>query len=381
MRARLLLTGTAIALTLCACSRTQATTAPDGAAAPAAAPLTFERHFGTNAAGPHAPSATGTRRSGDTHPHGPRTDDETTADDEGGADDGGADDAWADDEGWTDDEPGWGDETDEDSATADDEWADDETDDDAQSSDDEWIDDDAGWQDETDADSATADDEWADDETDDDAQSSDEVDDGTGYDDSGSDDETGGDGPVVDPASSPDLDRELADLRAAWSTAVSGTTATVIVVPSGQRVATACDDGSATYATSDDAFYCDVDDTIVLGADVISETQRDFGAGGIAFLLAHEYGHNLQVETGVDAYDSATAKPVELHADCLAGAYLADALHRGTIDAAALDQARAAAYAVGDDAVDDPDHHGTSQERLDALNRGISGADCKTYLG
>lgn len=343
MRARLLLTGTAIALTLCACSRTQATTAPDGAAAPAAAPLTFERHFGTNAAGPHAPSATGTRRSGDTHPHGPRTDDETTADDEGGADDGGADDAWADDEGWTDDEPGWGDETDEDSATADD--------------------------------------EWADDETDDDAQSSDEVDDGTGYDDSGSDDETGGDGPVVDPASSPDLDRELADLRAAWSTAVSGTTATVIVVPSGQRVATACDDGSATYATSDDAFYCDVDDTIVLGADVISETQRDFGAGGIAFLLAHEYGHNLQVETGVDAYDSATAKPVELHADCLAGAYLADALHRGTIDAAALDQARAAAYAVGDDAVDDPDHHGTSQERLDALNRGISGADCKTYLG
>lgn len=219
----------------------------------------------------------------------------------------------------------------------------------------------------------TGDDEWTDDEwTDDDGT----YDDGT-YDDEWTDDL----GPVVPPMSSEELSTALADLRTAWSAAVPGTVATVVVVPSGQRVSTACADDSVPYATSDDAFYCDLDDTIVIGADVLSEVQSQFGAGGVAFLLAHEYAHNLQIETGVDDADSDTAKPSELHADCLAGAYLRDALGRGTIDASALDQARGAAYSVGDDDVNDPDHHGTSQERLAALDAGLAGADCRTFVG
>ena len=79
--------------------------------------------------------------------------------------------------------------------------------------------------------------------------------------------------------------------------------------------------------------------------------------------------------------DSDIAKPSELHADCLAGAYLADAYDAARSTRATLDQARTAAYSVGDDDVNHPDHHGTSQERGRGARTGIGGGDCKVYAG
>jgi hypothetical protein len=315
-------------------------------------------------------------------------------------DDGELDDSASDDSAW--DDSAWDDSAWDDSAADDGTW-DDGRWDDSSAEDDGWDDesaDDGTWDDSAEddgawdsgsADDGTWDDSATDDGTWDDSSVDDgSVDDGTwddssvddgSVDDGSWDDEMEGDaGEVTDPATSTDLDDLVADIRGAWTSAVPGTATRVVVVPSGKRVATACADDSTTYAVSDDAFYCDLDDTVVIGADVLAEVQRDYGAGGVAYLLAHEYGHNLQIETGV-IDDAPTAKPLELHADCLAGAYVANAVRRGEIATSALDQARAAAYSVGDDAVNDPDHHGTSQERQAAVNLGISGGDCKAYLG
>ena len=62
----------------------------------------------------------------------------------------------------------------------------------------------------------------------------------------------------------------------------------------GERIASAC----GTTADHDAAFYCPADDTIVIGhriAERVVATTGDFGA---AFIVAHEYAHNVQHELG-----------------------------------------------------------------------------------
>ena len=99
-------------------------------------------------------------------------------------------------------------------------------------------------------------------------------------------------------------------------------------VPPGREAVSACGP-----AGDDAAFYCSGDDTIYISqrfaADLwdgvlgrLSGEGRAAGDFGVAYVVAHEYAHNLQHEFGVfDEFRGATVRPLELQADCFAGAW------------------------------------------------------------
>jgi predicted metalloprotease len=164
------------------------------------------------------------------------------------------------------------------------------------------------------------------------------------------------------------------------------------VVPGG-KVNTGC--GAPAGDTS--AFYCPTDDTIYVGQafagaiynGVIAGLPgqqagfgRAAGAFAVAYVIAHEYAHNVQQEDGVLA-GHMFAMPTELNADCLAGTYARWDYAQGGLDASGVQQALDAALAVGDFQFLSPQHHGTPQERRDAVLTGFrDGATsaCNSYL-
>jgi uncharacterized protein len=146
------------------------------------------------------------------------------------------------------------------------------------------------------------------------------------------------------------------------------------------------------------AFYCPADDTIYVGqrfaADLYAGVARGLpgeragygravGDFAVAYVLAHEYAHNLQQELGVFDNRSGSAKPFELQADCMAGAWAYSVYAEGLLEPGDLEEASNAALAVGDFEVDQQQHHGTPTERRDALLAGFDGGDpstCRRYL-
>ncbi len=153
-------------------------------------------------------------------------------------------------------------------------------------------------------------------------------------------------------------------------------------VPPGAIGVTAC--GS----TADDnaAFYCPGDDTIYVGQQFAADLYRGVLRGlpgeragygraagdfAVAYVLAHEYAHNLQQELGTfDNAIGSSAKPYELQADCLAGTWAHSVFEQGLLEPGDLEEATNAALAVGDFDVGNARHHGTPQERRDALLTG-----------
>lgn len=89
--------------------------------------------------------------------------------------------------------------------------------------------------------------------------------------------------------------------------------------------------------------------------------------------LAHEWGHVIQAQSSeLDLSLDPDGLPIdgELQADCFAGAWAAE---RATAD---LEELRIDVAESGDPhgvPLDDPDGHGTDQERLDAFNIGHAG--------
>jgi predicted metalloprotease len=159
----------------------------------------------------------------------------------------------------------------------------------------------------------------------------------------------------------------------------------------GARVLTSC----GTPAGDGDAFYCPADDTIYVGQQFAADLYRgvlanlpgDGRAGGdfaVAYVVAHEYAHNLQQELGLfDNRETPTARPFELQADCLAGVWAHSVYAAGTLQPDDLQEAADTALAVGDFDVGNAQHHGTPTERRDALLLGFRDgepASCTRYL-
>ena len=166
-------------------------------------------------------------------------------------------------------------------------------------------------------------------------------------------------------------------------------------VAPGAQVLTGCGAPAGDRA----AFYCPADDTIYVAqrfaADLYTGVARGLpgesaGVGhaagdfAVAYVLAHEYAHNLQQELGVfDNRVTAAAKPYELQADCMAGTWANSVYEQGHLEPGDLEEATNAALAVGDFDVGNAQHHGTPEERRDALLTGFrSGdpADCARYV-
>ena len=149
-------------------------------------------------------------------------------------------------------------------------------------------------------------------------------------------------------------------------------------VAPGERAGTAC----RTVADDNAAFYCPADDTIyvaqALASDLwngLSETfpgeragyGRAIGDFGLAYVLAHEYAHNVQAELGLYRLNPRTGtKAFELQADCMAGLWANSVLKEGRIRPGDVDEAVSTATAAGDFDYTNEQHHGTPAQRRDA---------------
>jgi predicted metalloprotease len=196
----------------------------------------------------------------------------------------------------------------------------------------------------------------------------------------------------------PFLDGVLANVDTYWRQvdAAAGRPAPSVqhvwVAPGGQ-VNTAC----GVPAGDSAAFYCPNDDTIYIGQafatalyDGVAGTLpgqaagfgRAVGAWAVAYVVAHEYGHNVQQERGILA-GRRIAEPTELNADCVAGSWTRWEYGQGKVSPADVQEVLDAALAVGDFEFLSPDHHGTPQERRDAVLTGLRSdnpSGCDVYL-
>lgn len=166
-------------------------------------------------------------------------------------------------------------------------------------------------------------------------------------------------------------------------------------VPVGGAVRTGCGEPADDTA----AFYCPADDTIYVGRRIArgvltggisgfpgeAAQGRAIGDFGVAYIVAHEYAHNLQQEQGV--FDAgrrgASAMPFELQADCLAGTWGASVYRAGELQDGDVQEALSTALAVGDFEVGSAQHHGTPQERRDAWLLGFESGEpsrCSVYV-
>ncbi len=152
-------------------------------------------------------------------------------------------------------------------------------------------------------------------------------------------------------------------------------------VSPGTKVRTGCNDNADDQA----AFYCPADDTIYIGEAIGRDILTNLGDFGVAYVVAHEYAHNVQQELGwySQGLRFTTVAPFELQADCMAGAWGYAVYQEGLLDATDVEEAVSTAYAVGDFDLTNPQHHGTPDERAGAWTRGYRTGDpsrCVRFL-
>ena len=121
------------------------------------------------------------------------------------------------------------------------------------------------------------------------------------------------------------------------------------------------------------AFYCRGDRTVYLSSGWLhGAIYSQFGRGGVAAIIAHEFGHHIQHTIGIA--DPKVSKQ-ELQADCLAGIWVHAAVSNGSFTAADVADARKALRALGDKRYESRLHHGTPTERSAWFERGLRSGD------
>ena len=158
-------------------------------------------------------------------------------------------------------------------------------------------------------------------------------------------------------------------------------------------------------------FYCPADQGVYLDTDFFRELEGKFGAAGDAaqaYVVAHEVGHHIQTVTGISeqvrraqqrasqAEGNALQVRMELQADCYAGVWANRARTRdgqSVMEPGDMEEAMRAANAIGDDTlmrsagqrpVPESFTHGTSEQRMTWLRRGLQTGDprqCDTFSG
>jgi predicted metalloprotease len=116
--------------------------------------------------------------------------------------------------------------------------------------------------------------------------------------------------------------------------------------------------------------YCPLDYTVYLEQFFMDRQLQQFGDFAPAIIIAHEIGHHIQTILGVNKIFSISR---ELDADCLAGAWAANAGARGLLEVGDIQEAAGSLFSVGDrsgTAWFAADAHGTPFQRIVAFNRG-----------
>ena len=163
--------------------------------------------------------------------------------------------------------------------------------------------------------------------------------------------------------------------------------------------------GLASSATG--PFYCPLDQRVYIDLGFFDELNRRFKAPGDfaqAYVLAHEIGHHIQQQLGIEQQvrqqsqdnpgdANALSVRLELQADCLAGVWARSTYDRGILESGDLQEGLTAAAAVGDDRIQeqargriDPESftHGTSEQRAHWLQTGFDSGrleSCDTFSG
>jgi predicted metalloprotease len=161
--------------------------------------------------------------------------------------------------------------------------------------------------------------------------------------------------------------------------------------------------GMAQSATG--PLYCPGDEKVYIDLSFYDELKRRFGAPGDfaqAYVLAHEIGHHVQKQLGIQTQvqramgthpgeRNQLSVRLELQADCLAGVWGHSTAQRNILEAGDVDEALRAASAVGDDRLQrmatgqvNPDSftHGSSEQRAHWFQEGFQSgniAACDTF--
>ena len=186
----------------------------------------------------------------------------------------------------------------------------------------------------------------------------------------------------------------LASTEDTWSKLLGGKYQPTTLVAYSSAYQSGC--GAAQSAMG--PFYCPTDKKIYLDTDFFNELSQRFQAPGDfaqAYVIAHEVGHHVQdLEGTLDQAHNAQARAsetqgnaiqvkVELQADCYAGVWAAnakDSQGRSVMEPGDFEEGMRAAEAIGDDTlqkqaqgtvVPDSFTHGTSAQRMEALQRGF----------
>jgi predicted metalloprotease len=138
---------------------------------------------------------------------------------------------------------------------------------------------------------------------------------------------------------------------------------------------------------------------VYLDLSFFRELSRRFGAPGdfaAAYVIAHEIGHHIQGELGIEEQVRRTQQEdpsranvysvqLELQADCFAGVWARSTYDRGLLDAGDIEEGLAAAAAVGDDRLGARSReqwtHGSSELRTQWFRTGFDSGqpgDCDT---
>jgi uncharacterized protein len=159
-------------------------------------------------------------------------------------------------------------------------------------------------------------------------------------------------------------------------------------IPAGQQASSACgplDDSAAAYCSGDDTIYISeqfasdiyngaLDHALPGSSQGFGRTYGDFA---VAYIVAHEYGHQIQDELGLfEQYgQQVPTMNFELQADCFAGAWAHSAAQENRVDDEDVQEALDAALAVGDFDTANPGHHGTPEQRREAWLSGFESGD------
>jgi predicted metalloprotease len=154
-------------------------------------------------------------------------------------------------------------------------------------------------------------------------------------------------------------------------------------------------------------FYCPVDQKAYIDLGFYKELKDRFGAPGDfaqAYVLAHEIGHHVQHQLGIDDKVRAAQERdpdranelsvrLELQADCFAGVWAHSTQQRNILEEGDIDEALNAAAAVGDDRIQqqatgsvNPETwtHGSARQRTQWFRTGYESGDvnrCDTFAG
>lgn len=134
--------------------------------------------------------------------------------------------------------------------------------------------------------------------------------------------------------------------------------------------------GLTPDTASQNAFYCIPAETVMWdGPNFFHPIYESYGDKAITYIIAHEYGHAAQFLSGSYPPGPRTVN-IELQADCLAGAYLQYEVNNGPMSESEAREVITIAVQFGQSRLGTrwvDRSHGTSAQRLGALNTGFDG--------